>query len=139
MVRYKANNPGGTIVSIEPPGNEERGLNKAQPFELFQGTQLIGVNNETANVVNGGFVTVGEVREYDCDVTNEFGAVHKLTHEQIGRSTRLAWAITVTSSQSREFDCRVCIWDLGSRFYTIRHLYVAMSRVKRPGALVVAP
>jgi hypothetical protein len=137
--RYRAAHPEGRIVKIEPPGDEERGLNKAQPFELFQGTQLIGVNNETANVVNGGFMTVGEVREADCDVTNEFGAVFKLTHEHIGRSARLAWAITVTSSQSREFDCRVCIWDLGSPYYTTRHLYVAMSRVKRPAALVVAP
>jgi hypothetical protein len=139
VARYRAAHPDGRIVKIEPPGNEERGLNKAQPFELFQGTQLIGVNNETANVVNGGFMTVGEVREHDCDVTNEFGAVFNLTHERVGRSTRLAWAITVTSSQSREFDCRVCIWDLGSPYYTSRHLYVAMSRVKRPAALVVAP
>ena len=97
------------------------------------------MNNDTANVVSGGFLTVQALRENECDVINEFGAVHTLTHESIGRSTRLAWAITVTSSQSREFDCRVCIWDLSSRFYTTRHLYVAMTRIKRPAALVVVP
>ncbi len=138
--RYRAENPDGRVVDVElPPGCVEKStLNLAQPFQLCEGTRLIGANSETTNVVNGVFMTVHEIREEDCSVTDEFGNEFALTFEAITRSTRLAWAITVTSSQSREFDCPVVLWDLGSPFYSLRHLYVAMTRVRRPDALVVA-
>ncbi|MCP3878243.1 MAG: hypothetical protein GY701_07610 [Sulfitobacter sp.] len=139
--RYKTANPTGLVARLEPTTAEDErcGLNRAQPFDLFAGTRLIGANNDTRRVCNGGFLTVGEVRETECDVTDEQGGTFTLSHQQVCRSTRLAWAITVTSSQSREFDCSVCLWDLGSPHYTKRHLYVAMSRVRRPESLVVAP
>ena len=126
---------------MEPEGSEDgrAALNRAQPFDLFEGARLIGVNHECRNIVNGGFLTVEAVRESDCDVRDELGDTFALSHEQVCRSTRLAWAITVTASQSREFECAVCLWDLDSRHYSMRHLYVAMSRVKRPETLVVAP
>ena len=137
VARYRTATPEGLVVLVQPPSDGECGLNRAQSFELFEGTRLMGANNDTNGVVNGGFLTVGGVREGDCDVTDERGDSFTLTHAQVGRSTRLAWAITVTASQSREFDCSVCLWDLGSRHYTKRHLYVAMTRVKRPDTLVV--
>ena len=137
VARYRAATPEGLVVLVQPPSDGECGLNRAQSFELFEGTRLMGANNDTKGVVNGGFLTAGEVREGDCDVTDEWGASCTLTHAQVGRSTRLAWAITVTASQSREFDCSVCLWDLGSRHYSMRHLYVAMTRVRRPDTLVV--
>ena len=82
---------------------------------------------------------MGAVRESDCDVRDELGNTFALSHEQVCRSTRLAWVITVTASQSREFECAVCLWDSDSRHYSTRHLYVAMSRAKRPETHVVAP
>ena len=127
---------------MEPEGSEDRraALGQAQPFDLFAGMRLIGVSsNGCHSAVNGGFLTVGAVRESDCDVRGELGNTFALSHEQVCRSTRLAWAITVTASQSREFECAVCLWDLDSRRYSKRHLYVALSHVKRPGTLVVAP
>jgi hypothetical protein len=133
--RYRAANPEGRVVSIEP--EEDSGNNTAQAFELFEGTRLMGANNETAAVVNGVFLNVGAVRDEDCDVTDEFGSTFALSFKALARSTRLRWAITVTSSQSREFDCPVVLWDLGSPHYSLRHLYVAMTRVRRPGSLVV--
>ena len=139
--RYKAENPEGRVVDIAPEEEAEAAgnLNVAQAFQLFAGTRLVGANNEASGVVNGVFLTVGQVREADCDVTDEFGNCFALTFAAISRSARLAWAITVTSSQSREFDCPVVLWDLGSPFYTLRHLYVAITRVRRPEFLVVAP
>ena len=139
--RYRAENPEGCVANIAPEEEAEAGgsLNVAQAFQLFAGTCLVGASNEASGVVNGVFLTVGLVREADCDVTDEFGNCFALTFAAISRSTRLAWAITVTSSQSREFDCPVVLWDLGSPFYTLRHLYVAITRVRRPEFLVVAP
>ena len=54
--------------------------------------------------VNGVFLTVGQVRgEADYDVT-EFGKRFALSLLAVAHSARLAWAITVTSSQNQEFD-----------------------------------
>ncbi len=54
------------MVLVEPPAQEEGcGLKFAQTFELFEGTRLVGANNETRGIFNGVFMTVGEVREDD--------------------------------------------------------------------------
>jgi ATP-dependent exoDNAse (exonuclease V) alpha subunit len=137
--KYRAENPEGRVALVEPAAQEEgqSSTKVAQTFELFAGTRLVGANNETACILNGVFMTVGAVREDDCDVVDEFGNSSTLTFAAIARSTRLAWAITIDSSQSREFECPVVLWDLGSRFYTLRRLYVAITRVKRPDRLVV--
>ena len=45
-------------------------------------------------------MTVGEVREDDCDVVDEFGNGAALTFATIARSARLAWAITIDSSHT---------------------------------------
>ncbi len=138
---YRASVPDGLVVHIEPPVSEDKSLlNTAQTFDLFQGTRLMGCNNDIKHVVNGSFLKVGEVRAQDCDVVDEHDQkAFVLTHLQLAQATRLAWAITVLASQSREFDSRVCLWDLGSRHYSKRSLYVAITRVKRPELLVVAP
>ena len=134
--RYRATNPSGLVVRIE--AGEETGLNQQQDFELCVGTKLIGANNDLKSVVNGGFMTVGVVRADDCDVVDEFGSAFTLSYAQVARCSRLAWAITVTSSQSREFDGKVCLWDLGSKHYSKAHLYVAATRVKHGSLLIVA-
>jgi hypothetical protein len=135
--RYRVTNPDGLVVEITAVG-EDTGLNHQQDFELCEGTKLIGANNDLKSVVNGGFMTVGVVRATDCDILDEFGAEFTLTHAQVARCSRLAWAITVTSSQSREFDGKVCLWDLGSKYYSRAHLYVAATRVKHGSLLIVA-
>ena len=135
--RYRADNPDGLVVEIKAVG-EETGLNHQQDFELCEGTKLMGANNDLKSVVNGGFMTVGAVRATDCDVVDEFGVEFALTHAQVARCSRLAWAITVTSCQSREFEGKVCLWDLDSRYYSMAHLYVAATRVKHGSLLIVA-
>ena len=126
------------MALVEPAQEEGSGRqNFAPAFELFEGTRLVGANNETRGIFNGVFMTVGEVRDDDCDVVDEFGNRAALTFATIARSARLAWAMTVDSSQSREFECPVVLWDLGSRFYSLRRLYVAITRVRRPERLVV--
>jgi ATP-dependent exoDNAse (exonuclease V) alpha subunit len=114
-------------------------MNNQQDFEIFAGTRLIGANNETKAVVNGGFLWVKRVAEDGCLVEDEAGEEHELTTAQITRSTRLAWAITITASQSREFGGRVAIWDTDSPHFSRAHLYTALTRVKigEPGCSLV--
>jgi hypothetical protein len=85
--RYRRAYPDGRVVHIGDAACE--GLNKPQEFDLFSGTRLIGACDD-CGVVNGGFMTMGALRENDCDVTNEFGASFILTHLQVAKSTRLA-------------------------------------------------
>jgi ATP-dependent exoDNAse (exonuclease V) alpha subunit len=118
---------------------EDAGLNTQQDFELFAGTRLIGANNETRAVVNGGFVLIKSVSDEGCLVEDEAGEEHELTAAQITRSTRLAWAITIAASQSREFGGRVAIWDTESPHFSRAHLYTALTRVNigEPGCSLV--
>ena len=103
------------------------------------GTRLLGANNEVKGVINGGLLLVTQIRADGCTVRDEQGRDVELTLEQIAKSTRLAWAMTITSCQSREFDGVVAVWDLGSRHFTLAHLYVAATRVKHGSKLVVVP
>jgi hypothetical protein len=137
--QYRAEHPGAPLLSIAAPEEELGPLNIQQAFDLFPGTRLIGANNETKAVVNGGFLLVKSVSEEGCLVEDEAGEEHELTTAQVTRSTRLAWAITITASQSREFGGRVAIWDSDSPHFTRAHLYNALTRVKigEPGCSLV--
>jgi hypothetical protein len=139
VARYRADNPGAPILSIAAPEEDTGLLNTQQDFEIFAGTRLIGANNETKAVVNGGFLLVKSVSDEGCLVEDETGEEHELTTVQLTRSTRLAWAITITASQSREFGGRVAIWDTDSPHFSRAHLYTALTRVKigEPGCSLV--
>ncbi len=99
---YRAKTPEGRVVLVEPPAQEESqsSLKVAKAFELFEGTRLVGAHNDTNGIFNDVFMTVGKIRDNDCDATDEFGNSSTLTFAAIARSTRIAWAITIDSSQS---------------------------------------
>jgi hypothetical protein len=82
-------NPDAPILSIAAP-EEDTGLNAQQDFEIFAGTRLIGANDETKAVVNGGFLLVKRVSDEACLVEDEAGEEYELSLSQITRSTRLA-------------------------------------------------
>jgi hypothetical protein len=136
---YRAENPGCPLLAVAAPEEEVGALNAQQSFQIFPGTRLIGANNETKGIVNGGFLLVKAVSAEGCLVEDEAGEGHELTTAQVARSTRLAWAITITASQSREFGGRVAIWDTESRHFSRAHLYTALTRVKigEPGCSLV--
>jgi hypothetical protein len=129
VARYQMENPDAPALGIAAP-EEDAGLNVQQDFEISAGTRLIGANNETKAVVNSGFLFVKRMSDEGCLVEDEAGEEHELTLAQITRSTRLAWAITITASQSREFGGRVAIWDTESPHFSHAHLYTALTRVK---------
>ena len=70
MAAYKVSDPDGRVADISPSVDAES-MNCAQPFQLCKGTRLIGANGDTRGITNGAFLTVHEVREEDCTVTDE--------------------------------------------------------------------
>ena len=128
-------------VRIASDAHQQGGqsMNRPQDFELFVGTRLLGANNEVKGIVNGGLLLVTEVSAGGCTVRDERDKDVALTLEQVTKCTRLAWAMTITSCQSREFDGKVAVWDLDSKHFSLAHLYVAATRVKHGSRLVVVP
>ena len=115
-----------------------RYLKASTPHEesqwVYPGAPLIGcasgqrskiqnnVEYEVAALTEGGVVLVG-------------GA--KLTDAQVLHWTRPAWARTIASIQGTEFDEELRVWDTRNPHFTMRHLYVCLSRAKDASKLHV--
>ena len=72
--------------------------------------------------------------EYKISAVNETTVTLKdgptLTHEQASEWLRLPFARTYASIQGLELDCSLGLHDLDCSHFTLRHLYVALSRAK---------
>ena len=51
-----------------------------------------------------------------------------MTPEQLGRHTRLRWALTIYGSQGRSLPGTIAVHDSHHPFFSLTHLYVALSR-----------
>ena len=107
--------------------------NKAQAYDLWPGTRLIGSDNATTHIVNGALLDVlaveGEeknVKLRDIETKVEF----PLPPEQVAKHTRLRWAVTYPAIQGRTLEGTVRLWDTTSRHFSIEALYVGLSRAK---------
>ena len=98
---------------------------------LWPGIELLGsagsrrIRNRvlyTVRAVNHDTVTLGEIQ---------------MSHAQAAASLRLSYARTYVSIQGTEFDGTVALWDTDTRHFTMRHLFVAMSRARHVGDLHV--
>ena len=103
-------------------------------FRLCVGTRLLGSNNSFRHVHNGGLYTVIALGE-EATLEDENGSTFSMSAELVARHTRLSWAITYPAVQGRTLEGSVGIWDLDSRHFTTRHLYVGLSRAT-DGALL---
>jgi len=139
---YKA--AGGTsIVRIDPEEEDEEETarkkrrickNRAQAYDLWPGTRLIGATSETKHIVNGALFDVTAVsNDEEIKVTLkdiETNVEFTLTPEQVAKHTRLRWAVTYPAIQARTLDGTVRLWDSDSKHFTIEALYVGLSRAK---------
>ena len=139
---YKAS--GGTsIVRIDPEEEDEEETarkkrrickNRAQAYDLWPGTRLIGATSETKHIVNGALLDVMAVsNDEEIKVTLkdiETNVEFTLTPEQVAKHTRLRWAVTYPAIQGRTLDGTVRLWDADSKHFTIEALYVGLSRAK---------
>jgi hypothetical protein len=108
-----------------------------EPFDLVAGTPLIGCLTRHG-VINGVFYRVTRLVDDEvAEVQVDGGDSMELRLSHLAKATRLAWAITVHASQSREFVGLVEVYDLDHPYFTMRHLVVSTSRVKAGSNLVI--
>ena len=94
------------------------------------GTRLMGCNNsfraKGREIKNGELFEVCAIGE-NVTLRNEQGEI-SLTPEQVAKHLRLTWAVTYPSIHGRTLQGTVGVWDLDSKHFTTKHLYVGVSR-----------
>ena len=96
--------------------------NRPQDMILWKGLQLIGAGHRC---LKGVFYEVEAVDEVFVWLNNGI----KLTHEQALQSLRLSYALTYASCQGLTLPGVVRL-DTRSTHFTLKHLYVGLSRAK---------
>ena len=81
---------------------------------------------ERQGIRNGVMYTVSEVHENVLHLKEG----PSLTFEDAVQMLRLAHAMTYASVQGRETDGSLCLHDTGKTHFTMKHLYVGLSRAK---------
>ena len=114
------NNQSWTLVQ-EPAGyTRTRAGNQPQAMKLWPGLQLIGAGGRC---LKGMFYTVTA-----CDEAKvELNTGQALTHQQAFESLRLSYALTYASCQGLTLPGVVRL-DTQSKHFTLKHLYVGLSR-----------
>ena len=106
-------------------------------YPLFVGTQLIGCLT-IKGIVNGVFYTVTAIGARRCVLRDELtAATWEGTPEDLSKCTQLRHAITYSKCQGQSLTGTVALWDLDNRYFTRRHLYVGISRVKHGSLLFI--
>jgi hypothetical protein len=70
-----------------------------------------------------------------ADAVKLEGLVSSFTFEQTTLWLRLSYAQTYASCQGTEFTESLCLWDVSHKYFTMRHLFVGLSRAAQ-GAFV---
>jgi hypothetical protein len=92
------------------------------------GTPLVG-SCTAMKFVNGAFYLVESIGEKIAVRDTLTDQVITCTPEVLGRHTCLGWALTFHRCQGMSTTRRVCMHDMDSKFFTMAHLYVGISRV----------
>ena len=100
---------------------------------IWDGIELLGCTHATRKGIrNNVMYRVVEVGE---DVTvariGNDSELISLTFTQVGALLRLSYAQTYASCQGTEFDGSLRLYDTTNKHFTMRHLFVALSRSKR--------
>ena len=98
-----------------------------EAYSCCVGTRLMGCNNSHKAIRNGELFEVTDISLTTITLRNERGEI-SLTPQQLAKHCRLCWAVTYPSIQGRTLDGTVSVWDLDSKHFTARHLYVGVSR-----------
>ncbi len=119
-------------VLLEVKGKAAQG-NAAQTMKLWPGLQLLGcVSAEKKGVRNGCLYTVESVGEGRVQLE---GLPTAFTYEQTTLWLRLSYAQTYASCQGTEFTESLCLWDVSHQYFSMRHLFVGLSRAAQGAAV----
>ena len=116
-------------IQIKPPGaimircKSHKGQTmQSQTMWIWEGCELLGAG--THKVKNGIMYKLEAIEdEHVLFTTGE-----RLTFQEVARDLRMSFAQTYMSCQGSEFHDSLKLWDCDSKFFTLKHLYVGMSR-----------
>jgi hypothetical protein len=106
---------------------DERVMNRPQGMWLYPGLELIGCCSKRGNLYNGGWYTVVSFDAAKATLTSKHGEI-TLSVEHVSRDLRLSHAITYHSAQGTTLEGVVRLHDCDHPNFTLRHLYVGISR-----------
>jgi len=116
-------------VRLDIAGRACRG-NSGQTMLIWPGIQLLGsVPTEKKGIRNGCLYTVKSI-DKEAEVLQLLENLEKLTFEQVKAWLRLSFAQTYASVQGTEFDTELRLHDTGHAHFSMRHLFVGLSRAK---------
>jgi hypothetical protein len=119
--------PGAVLLEVS--GRPAKG-NAAQTMLIWPGIQLFGCVAVERKVRNGCLYTVESI-----DVAAERLSLEavdgELTFDQAKGWLRLSYAQTYASCQGTEFGGSLRLWDTAHPHFTMRHLFVGLSRAKQ--------
>jgi len=134
-------------LALKPEGalllhaKAEKGqLNMAQNMYIWEGIQLLGCTSAVKRGIrNNVLYTVTKVDEEYVWVKGECSNEElKLSFFQVTALLRLSFARTYASCQGTEFAEELRLHDVSNRHFTMRHLFVAVSRCKDKNKIDIA-
>ena len=108
---------------------EKGQLNAAQSMFIWEGIELLGATSSVKRGIRNNCVyKVTGLEEDSVCVRYEEEPPIKLTYTQVASWLRLSFARTYASVQGTEFSETLRLHDVNNRHFTLRHLFVAISR-----------
>ena len=111
-------------------GPRTKSANVPQDFWAYPGLCLMACCPKRGLLHNGARFTVLEASANGLKLGTDNAEEISLSLEEAGRDLRLTHAITYHCSQGMTLEGRVRLYDCGHPRYTLRHLYVGLSRAK---------
>ena len=113
----------------------------AQNMFIWEGIELIGCTQSTKKGIRNNVVYKVMKIDDGVHVARKGGEteVVTLTFANVAALLRLAYAQTYASVQGTEFDDSLRLHDTSNKHFTMRHLFVAMSRAKRKDLIDIVP
>ena len=101
---------------------------------------MIGCDNTSPKIVNGAFLTVTKPLGEGVELRDEdSGEVFEISVDQLAAHTRLRWALTLVSVQGRTLEGNIGIHDFRSKFFSLTHLSVSLSRAANGAHVFLIP
>jgi hypothetical protein len=126
-------------LALKPSGailiraKAEKGqLNAAQPMYIWEGIQLLGCTSAVKKGIrNNVLYEVTKIGDESIWVKGECSDEElRLSFSQVAALCRLPFARTYASVQGTEFSDELRLHDVSNRHFTMRHLFVAISRAR---------
>ena len=125
-------------VLIKAPKRHKGQLCAPQDMWLWPGIELLGCTWCSKRIKNNVLYTVASIDEeaQTLLLTTERESL-TLTFEQAAVLLRLSFARTYASVQGQEFSESLALHDTKSKHFTMKHLYVALSRAKLASLIAI--